>query len=393
MSNFEQTINRKNTGSVKWDTMGPIFGIEDTSDILPMWIADMDFSAPQPVVERLQKCLDFGVFGYTYFDDECKEAVRNWINYRHNWEVKDEWMLVHHGVVPAMASTIETLTSKHDNILVMAPVYPPFSKLPDRLERNLIEYQMEENDGAYSINFENLESYLRKDVKLFLFCNPHNPGGIVWSKKDLQRIIDLCTQYDVIILSDEIHADLTLSEARYTPLASIAGKEKDRVISCVAPTKTFNLAGIQLGITITSNMEIKEKLENNIIKHGQMGVNRLSPFAASALKAAYQEGEPWLEQLLQVISSNMNYVIKELNEKLPEIRIRKPQATYLMWIDYRKTGLSEDEIMKKLLHRGKVALEPGTKYGAAGVGFLRMNVACSPAQLKEAVRRFIIALS
>lgn len=208
-------------------------------------------------------------------------------------------------------------------------------------------------------------------------------------KEELEKMVELCAKHDVLILSDEIHADLVFQDYRHIPIASIAGEEAKRIITCVAPTKTFNIAGVQAAITIASDEEIREKLNQHALAHGQIG---LSPFADVALKAAYEEGGPWLDELLKVVSNNMDYVIEELKEHLPKIKVRKPAGTYLLWIDYREMDIPEDEIMDKLLMKGRLALEPGSKYGEAGLGFLRMNVACPPAVVEDGVKRFIQAL-
>lgn len=390
MSEFENIINRRESRSIKWDMMEDIYGIEDASDILPMWIADMDFAAPQVVIDAIQEKLDHGVFGYSYICDACKDAVRNWLKERHGWQTKNEWMLFHHGVVPAIASVIETFTTKEDAILITSPVYPPFFQIPGHMERTIVEYVMQENEGNYSIDFVEFEKALQKNVKLFILCNPHNPGGIVWTVEELQKMIELCAQYDVLILSDEIHADLVFPEYKHNVLAAIAGDEAKRIITCVAPTKTFNLAGVQAAMMIVTDEEVRAKLAQNALAHGQM---QLNAFAAAALKAAYEEGGPWLSELLEIVSANMDYVIQELQEAIPGIKIKKPHGTYLLWIDYRDTGLSEKDMMDKLLNKGKLALEPGSKYGEAGKGFLRMNVACHLSTVKDAVQRFVAALS
>lgn len=206
---------------------------------------------------------------------------------------------------------------------------------------------------------------------------------------ELLKILELCTKYDVLILSDEIHADLIFETYQHIPIASIAGEEAKRIITCVAPTKTFNLAGVQAAVMIASDEGVREKLQQHALAHGQMNLN---PFAAAALKSAYEKGGPWLAQLLETVSNNMDFVIEQFKIHLPKIKVNKPEATYLLWIDYRETGLSEDEMMEKLLHKGRLALEPGSKYGEAGIGFLRMNVACPPALVKNGVERFIKAL-
>lgn len=389
MNEFETVISRRNTNSLKWDNMKKVYGIEHADDVLPMWVADMDFAAPKVVLNAMKDRLDHGVFGYSYISESTKEAIRSWLKERHHWAVKNEWMLFNHGVVPAIASVIETFTTSEEAILVTSPVYPPFFQVPGHMERTVVTCEMDENDGVYTIDFAKFEEALQQNVKVFILCHPHNPGGIVWKKEELEKMVELCAKHDVLILSDEIHADLVFQDYRHIPIASIAGEEAKRIITCVAPTKTFNIAGVQAAITIASDEEIREKLNQHALAHGQIG---LSPFADVALKAAYEEGGPWLDELLKVVSNNMDYVIEELKEHLPKIKVRKPAGTYLLWIDYREMDIPEDEIMDKLLMKGRLALEPGSKYGEAGLGFLRMNVACPPAVVEDGVKRFIQAL-
>lgn len=390
MKIFEEIVERRETRSIKWDAMEGIYGIEDATDVLPMWIADMDFKAPEVVINAMRERLDHGVFGYSYICEACKDAVRNWLQTRHQWQTENDWMLFHHGVVPAISSVVETFTKKGDTILVTPPVYPPFFQVPGHMERTVVTCEMDENNGVYTIDFEKFETALQQNVKLFILCNPHNPGGIVWKEDELLKIAELCEKYDVLILSDEIHADLVFEGHQHRPLAAVANDQANRIVTCVAPTKTFNLAGVQAAIMIASDEKLREQLNQNALAHGQMN---LSPFAAAALKAAYEEGGPWLKELLDTVSSNMDYVIAQFEQHLPNVKVRKPEATYLLWVDYRGTGLSEEEMMDKLLDKGKLALEPGSKYGEAGVGFLRMNVACPFETVKDGVERFIKALS
>lgn len=389
MNAFEQVISRKDTRSVKWGNMETVYGIEDASEILPMWIADMDFAAPQPIIDAMKARLDHGIFGYSYICETCKDAVRTWLSSRHGWETKNEWMLFHHGVVPAIATVVETFTKKGDNVLITTPVYPPFFNVPGHQDRNIIECELKEENGQYSIDFDAFEKCLQQDIKVFILCNPHNPGGVVWTEEELRKVLQLCKQYDVLVLSDEIHADLVLPGHKHIPLAKLATEEGGKVITCVAPTKTFNLAGVQAAIMITDDEELHASLQKSALAHGQMELNA---FAASALMSAFTECDEWLDQLLEIITSNINYVIEELPTAVPGIKIHKPQATYLLWVDYRETGLSEEEIMDKLLNKGKLALEPGTKYGEAGRGFLRMNIATPRSIVEDGVERFIKAM-
>lgn len=390
MSIFEKVIERRETRSVKWDIMEKIYGIEDASDILPMWIADMDFAAPEAVTHALKERIEHPIFGYSYMCEGCKDSLRTWLAERHDWQTNNEWMLFHHGVVPAIASVVETFTNAGDGILITSPVYPPFSQVPARQQRTIVDYVMQEDNGNYSINFEEFEKCLQQNVKLFILCNPHNPGGIVWREDELKEILRLCTKYDVLILSDEIHADLVFSGNKHIPLVTLAGDQAGRIITCVAPTKTFNLAGIQAAVMIATDEDVREKLSLNAMAHGQMD---LSPFAATAFTAAYKDGGPWLDELLITISTNMDYAIHELTSAIPSLKIAKPSGTYLLWIDYRETGLTEEFIMDKLLHKGKLALDPGSKYGEAGRGFLRMNVATPRVLVEEGVKRFITAMN
>ncbi|MGE7623091.1 MalY/PatB family protein [Viridibacillus sp. NPDC096237] len=387
MNRFDQKINRRNTNSLKWDMMETIYQIEDASTILPMWVADMDFAAPEVVIKAIRERLENPVLGYAVADDSTTATFVNWVAKRHNWTIEKDWVLYHSGVVPAIGSIIETYTKPKDKILITPPVYPPFTNVPIALKREMEECLMIEKDGHYSLDFEAFEKSAAKDnVKLFILCNPHNPGGIVWSENDLREMLRICAKYDVLILSDEIHADLILDGHKHIPLAKIAGEEAARVITCMAPTKTFNLAGVQVAMMIVSDDAMRNKLAQNAFSHGQMGPNI---FAIDAMKAVYTEGEEWLTDLLDYISGNMDLVLEQIPVAVPGIKIAKPQGTYLLWIDYRETGLEEEEVMERLLHTGKLALDPGSKYGDSGRGFLRMNVACSRATLQDGIKRFI----
>lgn len=388
MSIFDSPINRRNTDSMKWDVMEKVYAIEDASDILPMWVADMDFAAPEPVISALKKRLENPVFGYSFVNESTKQAVSTWLLHQHQWEVPVHSILFHHGVVPAIASIVETFTNKGEKVAISSPIYPPFTHVPQSLEREVVNIPLREKDGAYEIDFVAFEQALATGVKLYILCNPHNPGGNVWSENDLHEMIRLCAKYDVLILSDEIHSDLVFAPAKHIPIAKIAGDEEHRIITCVAPTKTFNLAGVQAAIMIVPDQKKRHALEKNARAHGQLSLNT---FAATALQAAYQHGEEWLKELLHYIELNMYYAMNELNA-IEGIKVSKPQGTYLLWIDYRETGFSEKEMMQRLLHTGKLALEPGSKYGVEGQGFLRMNVACPRVTVEDGIERFKVAL-
>ncbi|WP_042475989.1 MalY/PatB family protein [Bacillus ndiopicus] len=389
MSIFNAIVDRRKSRSYKWDRMEQIFNIEDASDILPMWIADMDFAAPKEVIEAIEERLKHPVFGYSYVCGGCKEAIVKWYERRHQWTIQPETILFHHGVVPAIASIIETFTEPNDKVAISTPVYPPFSNVPQNQGRELVLCDLVEVNGSYTYDFVQLEELFKQGVKLYILCNPHNPAGVVWSRAQLEELVALCIKYDVYLLADEIHADVILPGAKFIPTLTVAGSEQAKIISCIAPTKTFNLAGIQAAMMVVPNEDLRLQLEQNAAAHGKMDLNA---FASAAVQAAYTYGDAWLDELIEYVATNMDYVMSELNE-LEGISVAKPEGTYLMWIDYRGTGLSEKEMMDRLLTIGKLALEPGTKYGEAGRGFLRINVACPFTTIEDGVARFKKALA
>lgn len=388
MSLFDKVYERKNTRSVKWDWMETIYEVEDASEVLPLWVADMDFPAPPPVMEALKRRLEHPILGYTYIDDECKRAIAEWQSKRNDWKIEEQDIMFQSGVIPAIAAILQVFTNPGDSVVMTSPVYPPFFSIPQNQGRKVLFSEMTEMNGDYTIDYADLEEKF-KTASVFIFCHPHNPVGKVWKEAEMKEILRLAEKHDVLIISDEIHSDLVLKAHQHIPLAKLAGDQTHRIFTCIAPTKTFNLAGIQASMLIVSDPKKRIRLENHAAANG---TGMMNAFAPVALQAAYEEGEPWLDELLGVLSSNMDFVIEKLGAAIPSIKIAKPEATYLMWLDCRNLGLEESEIMKKLLQDGKVALEPGSKYGESGRGFLRLNVACPRAMLEDGVSRIIKAL-
>lgn len=364
-----------------------VYSINDASEVLPMWVADMDFAIPSVIIDALQRRMEHPVFGYSMAPEETKSSLTNWVAANHQLTIKNEWILFRQGVIPAIADAIEAFTEVGDKVLIHTPVYPPFMSVPTNLGREVITSQLIERNNSYVMDWDSFENCLKQDVKAFILCNPHNPGGKVWSKEDLTKMAALCQQYNVLVLSDEIHSDLIFTPNKHIPMLEVA-EDPNNIITFFAPTKTFNLAGIQAATMVVPDEEKRTVLEKLATNRGYMGLNI---FSLTALQTAYEQGAPWLEELLEVLVINMDYVVEHLS-KLPGIKVSKPEGTYLVWIDYRGTGLSEKEIMDRLLSVGKLALEPGSKYGEAGEGFLRMNVACPLSTVEDGVERFAKSL-
>lgn len=389
LADFTTVHTRRNTNSVKWDMLEQIYSLPDASEVLPMWVADMDFGIPSVIIDALHKRLEHPVFGYSIAPEETKLALINWLKNKHQLTVELNWILFQHGVIPAIAAVLEAFTEVGDKVLISTPVYPPFKMVPERLEREVVTCRLTELNGSMEMDFNDFEEKLRSGVKAFILCNPHNPGGKVWSKEDLTKIAALCEQYDVLILSDEIHSDIVFKPNKHIPTLLVA-ENTSNIITFFAPTKTFNLAGIQAATIIVPDDKKRKVLEDLFMKRSQMGLNVLS---LTAFQAAYEHGQEWLDELLEVLTSNIEYVIEQLTSKINGVKVSKPDGTYLLWIDYRDTNLTEEEMMDLLLNKGKLALEPGSKYGEGGKGFLRMNVACPRETLEDGIARFIKALA
>jgi len=387
LSIFSTVFNRRNTYSAKWDMLEEVYSINDASEVLPMWVADMDFAIPSVIIDALHKRMEHPLFGYSMAPEDTKTSLTNWVGEKHQLTIENEWIMFRQGVIPAIADAIEAFTEIGDKILIHTPVYPPFTSIPTNLDRKVVTSQLIEKNNSYEMDWDSFEDCLKNGVKAFILCNPHNPGGKVWDNEDLTKMAALCQRYNVLVLSDEIHSDLIFEPNKHIPMLNVA-EDPNNVITFFAPTKTFNLAGIQAAAMVVPDEQKRKKLEKLAMSRGYMGLNI---FSLTALQTAYEQGAPWLEELLEVLTVNIDYVVQHLS-KLDGIKVSKPEGTYLVWIDYRGTGLSEKEIMDRLLTVGKLALEPGTKYGKSGEGFLRMNVACPLSTVEDGVERFVKSL-
>lgn len=385
MYSFDDVIERRNTHSLKWDDTERVFGAKD---VLPMWVADMDFPAPPAVIEALNKRIAHGIFGYTVIPDSLKDAVKHWLQSRHQWEIEPSWLSFATGVVPAIATAIEAFTNEGDRIVVFTPVYPPLFQLVKKHRRTLVTSPLRLVEARYEIDWDDFEEKIL-GAKLLLLCSPHNPSGRVWTKEELIKIGELCIKHDVIVISDEIHADLTFPPYQHIPFASIDPAFAEKSVTCIAPTKTFNLAGLQAAAAIIPNEALKRQF--NKVQQRQ-GFFTLNTFAVTGTEAAYRHGGEWLDALLQYLQKNIDHLCSYIETNLPKLHVIRPESTYLVWVDCRPLGKTERQLKQLLLEKGKIAVEFGSKFGEEGRGFIRINIACPQKTLEDALHRLTVAL-
>lgn len=386
--NFNERIDRSENHSAKWAEMEMKFG---RSDLIPMWVADMDIKAAPEIVESMKKKVEQEIFGYVYRPDSYYKTATEWLKKRFGYEISPSSLIHSPGVVPSMSILVKMLTKNSDKILIQTPVYPPFASAVKDNGRELVENPLiKDEKGYYTIDFEDLEKKLSLDeVKLFILCNPHNPVGRVWKKEELLKMGELCKKYNVRILADEIWRDLIMPGYKHTPMASLSKGIEDITITLFSPTKSFNLAGLQASFATFPRAEERKEFDNIL---GQMDVKRNNPFSLVAFETAYEKCEDWLEELILHIDGNMQYVVDFIAEKLPEIKVVKPEGTYLMWLDFNGTKIPQDKIQEFLINEAKVAMNDGGSFGSNGKGFARMNVACPRYMVKEAMERIEKAL-
>ncbi len=377
---FDRLHDRRGTNSYKWDQSEALFG---DKDILPLWVADMDFQSPPEVVKALTERAQHGVYGYTIRPQSYFDSLLEWLKRRHQWEVPQDWLATSPGVVTALSLLIHTLTDKGDAIVIQTPVYYPFFDVIQLNERMLVENPLIIENGLYRMDFELLERQFAAGAKMLLLCSPHNPGGRVWEQEELIRLGELCLKYRVWIVSDEIHFDLVLPGHKHIPIASLSSELAQQTITCIAPSKTFNMPGISTSTLIIPD----ERVRRNYVRALKtLSLHLESYFACTAFEVAYRHGDAWLDSALQYIQDNIRYLEHFFIEHFPQFKVMSPQATYLVWIDYRDTQLSAAQMKDIMFKQAKVAFSDGTVFG--GEGFLRINVACPRSILAEALERF-----
>jgi hemolysin len=379
--NFDEIIDRKNNHSTKYNELMKKFG---TDDVIPLWIADMDFKTAEPIIKAVEEKARHGIFGYVYRPDEYFQSFINWQKKQHNWNVNKELLSFSIGVVPALATLVKQFSEKGDKILIQTPVYSEFYDINHDNGRTVIENKFSEKDGEYFLDLKDLENKLKEQPKLFIFCNPQNPIGHVWTYDELKAIGDLCIKYNVPVVSDEIHADLTLWGNKHIPFASVSEEIAKNTITCTSTGKAFNLAGLQCATVVFNNLQEKQKFDKF---WKDLEVHRNNPFNLVATIAAYNEGDEYLSQLKKYLEDNIMFVHNYLKDNIPNIKSNIPQATYLIWLDCRELGLNQKELEEFMLKKAKLGLNPGRAFQKDLEGFMRLNSACPRAVLKKAMEQ------
>lgn len=382
---FDEIIDREGTSCVKWDLRDKIFG---TSDVLPMWVADMDFKTPEFISEAIIQRAQHAVYGYTYRTAGYYSSIINWMQSHHEWTIERDWILFSPGVVPVLYMATLAFTNPGDKVLIQTPVYPPFYDAVLKNNRQLVFNPLILNGNQYEVDFNDLDQKLA-GTKMMILSNPHNPVGRVWTKDELLEIGRLCLKHQVLLISDEIHCDLVFSAYKHIPTASLSPEIAANTITCLAPSKTFNTAGLSTSNVVVSNPLLRSKL-NGIIQ--SVHVDSGNIFGAIASEAAYTHGDEWHKRLIEYLEGNLNLVRTFLKERLPEIKLTEPEATYLLWLDFRELGISQSELVKLLIDKARLGLNDGTDFGIEGTGFMRLNIGCPKSLLIEGLERLENAL-
>ena len=384
---FDKVIDRTGTGALKHDVLEERYG---SPDLLPLWVADMDFATPPFIVEALEKRLGHPIFGYTVEPPEFWPSVIRWIKDSHGWDVKREWLTYIPGIVKGIGLAINRFTDPGDKIIIQPPVYHPFRMVPEGNDRKVVYNPLiEMKDGYYEMDFEHLESIIDSRCKMLILSNPHNPAGIVWSKETLAHLADICHRQGILVISDEIHSDMALFGNRHIPFATVSPEAASCSITFAAPSKTFNIAGIVSSYAIVPDARIRERY------YRWLNANELDEapvFSPIATVAAYTEGREWMRQMLAYVEKNIEYVTEYCRENLPEIKPLKPQASFLVWLDCRGLGLSQKDLVDLFVDQAKLALNDGAMFGPGGEGFMRLNVGTPRVVLKEALERILKAV-
>ncbi len=378
---FDKVIDRTGTMAEKYDFAERKGKPKDAT---PLWVADMEFATAQPIIDALKARADHGIFGYTETNEAYAQTVKNWWKKHYDFEIKTEWIEKTPTIVFSLATAVRAFTTVGDPVLIQQPVYHPFKNVVVNNGRVPVSSDLRLVDGKYYMDFDGLEAKIKEHhIKLFLLCSPHNPVGRSWTAEELKKVAEICIKYDVIVVSDEIHCDFTWA-GKHTVILNAAPELRDQCILCISPSKTFNLAGLQLANNIIPNKELRDRFTN---AKERTGCDEANVMGIAACMAAYEHGEEWYQQLRTYLQGNISFMKQFVNKEMPGITLIEPEATYLLWLDFRALGLSDAEIEQRMLHTAKVWLNNGSIFGPAGIGFQRTNIACSRLVLMDAMER------
>ena len=379
---FDEIIDRRGTQSSKWDNVGARVG---NAKALPMWVADMDFACPKPIVNAVVERAQHPIYGYTFIDDEFKKSAVSWISRRHRWKIQEDWIVYLPNVVSLFPLMIQEYTDPGDGVIIQCPVYHPFIRSVKNNERKVVSNSLVYMDGRYEMNFSDLEEKAGDpNTKLMILCNPHNPVGRVWSREELLRAGDICRRNNVVMISDEIHSDLVYPGQKHIPLASLSEEMASDTVTAYAPSKTFNLPGLRCAFAVVPNAEIRSRLESRITKNN---ISMPNTFSTIAMVTAYSQCEEYVGELVGYLANNVAYLDGFLKSKMPKIKLIKPEATYLMWLDCRELGMTADRLADFFINTCLVAINRGDMFGSEGAGFVRLNIGCPRETLKKGLNQ------
>lgn len=378
---FDKKVERKGTNSIKWDYCDKFLGGEG---LLPLWVADMDFQPPWQIKESIVKRAGHEIYGYTPTPDSCSEALKRWAKKRYDLHIEKEWINYTPGIVTGLSLIVQTFTEPGDKVIIQPPVYPPFFGVVEKNKRQVVNNPLRLEDGQYRFDFEQLKEIIDENTKMLILCNPHNPVGRVWNKEELEALYKITNKHDILVVADEIHADIVYSDYKFTPFTKVAESKEAKIITCMAPSKTFNIAGLQTSAVIIPNDSLRRKFKTTL---ECLAIHGLNALGTVAFEAAYTHGEPWLEELIEYLESNIKFVKDYCASKIPTLKIGQIEGTYLVWIDFSKLSKDPKVIRKIVLDDAKVGLNEGHTFGTGGECFMRMNVGCSRTILEAALQR------
>ncbi len=386
--NFDKKIDRTKEYSAKYDELSEKFGDDS---LIPLWIADMDLEVAHPITQALENRVNSKIFGYTTRPNFYNDAIVAWLHRRHNWDIEQELIMFSPGVIPSISIILQQLTKTTDNIIIQEPVYSPFSSVVENNGRELrVNPLIKTESGDYVMDYTHLESIIDKQTKFLILCNPHNPVGRVWCKEELEKLANICLKNGVKVISDEIHCDLVFKNSKHTPFASISEVVAKETITCLAPSKTFNIPGLQASVIIHPDKETYNKIDTAF---SILDIKRNNCFSLVATHAGYSQGDEWLDSVMNYIEDNAKFLVEYINKNIPLLRVKKPEGTYLMWIDCSALNLSDEALKTFMIEEAKLALSSGHDFGIGGSGYQRINIACPRAIIEKALVQLKVAVN